>query len=98
MNQKTNQIDDGCDVTTQMGYLIREGNDTIEVNIIEKDKKVAMAKFQSYLTMAREVNANVDYILDKDVKHLENKLTLRLKFECSAEKLIFELLTRSQLK
>lgn len=98
MSQEENQVCDACGVTAEMGYIILEGDDVAEISIFAQDKSVALAEFQQYLHLAKQVNKNVVHDLDENTAFSLNPLTVKLKFECSAEKLIFELRSRSLAK
>lgn len=98
MTQQENQACDACGVTAEMGYVILEGDDVAEVTIFAENKDMALAEFQGYMTMAKKVNENVIHNLDENADFPTNPLIIKLKFECSAEKLIFELRSRSLAK
>ncbi|MEZ8140914.1 hypothetical protein A1OO_15680 [Enterovibrio norvegicus FF-33] len=98
MSQEEYQVCDACGVTAEMGYVISEGDDVAEVEIFASDKTAAMAEFRAYLSLAKEVNDAVIHDLDENAEWGLNPLTVKLKFECSAEKLIFELRSRALAK
>ncbi|KXF82968.1 DUF406 family protein [Enterovibrio coralii] len=98
MSQEEYQVCDACGVTAEMGFVISEGDDVAEVSIFASDKDAAIAEFKNYLALAKEVNENVLHDLNECADVSFDPLTVRLKFECSAEKLIFELRSRSLAK
>ncbi|MDD1793455.1 YfcZ/YiiS family protein [Enterovibrio makurazakiensis] len=98
MSQEEIQVCDACGVTAEMGYVISEGDDVAEVEIFATNKAAALAEFGAYLALAKEVNDAVIHDLDEEAEFSHNPLNVRLKFECSAEKLIFELRSRSLTK
>ncbi|AMG29086.1 DUF406 domain-containing protein [Grimontia hollisae] len=95
MSQEDYQVCDACGVTAEVGFIIGEGDEVAEVEIFAEDKASAVAEFQRYLDLAKQVNENVIHDLNENAELSLNPLTVKLKFECSAEKLIFELRSRS---
>lgn len=89
------QVCDACGVTAEMGFMINEGDDVADVTIFAASKEAAMIEFQRYLSLAKEVNVNVIHNLNENAELDLNPLVIKFKFECSAEKLIFELKSRS---
>ena len=98
MAQSNTEVCDACGVTAEMGYVILDGDDVAEVSIFSENKTHAIAEFNEYLQLAKAVNKNVLHDLDEKIELSHNPLTVKLKFECSAEKLIFELRSRSLIK
>lgn len=89
-----NEVCEACGCSAEMGFIIKEGDDVAEVTIFAQGKEVLLAQLEPYLKLAARVNPNYEHQID-DLSEDENKLTARIKFECSAEKLIFELQSRS---
>jgi uncharacterized protein YfcZ (UPF0381/DUF406 family) len=92
-----NDVCEACGCAGEMGYIIKEGDDVAEVTIMGDSKAAMEQVFEEYLTLAKQVNSAVEFEkspLDDDSK----QLTARFKFEVSAEKLIFELKSRSLAK
>ena len=95
--QVSNQEDDFCETcgcSAEMGFIIKEGDDVAEVSLFGEEKAQMEAEFGKYIALAKEVNSSVEYEVTPmadDAKELH----ARFKFEVSAEKLIFELKTRS---
>ncbi|WP_299022046.1 YfcZ/YiiS family protein [uncultured Photobacterium sp.] len=91
------QTCEACGVSAEMGFIIKEGDDVAEVQIFANGKDALTAELNNYLALAKEVNKNFKH----EVTPLEEnsqELTARIQFECSAEKLIFELKSRSLAK
>ncbi|MBY6196159.1 YfcZ/YiiS family protein [Vibrio hangzhouensis] len=85
---------EACGVAGEMGFIIKEGDDVAEVQLFGESKAQLEAEIQKYIELAKTVSNNVEFeqsALEEDSK----ELTARFKFEVSAEKLIFELKTRS---
>lgn len=97
MNQEEvveNTVCEACGCAGEMGFIIKEGDDVAEVTIYAESKALLESEFAKYLTLAKEVSSTVEYEateLTEDSKELK----ALFKFEVSAEKLIFELKTRS---
>ena len=85
---------DACGVSAEMGFIIKEGDDVAEVHVYANGKSALEAELNNYLSLAKEVNANFKHEVTP-VTDDSQELTARIQFECSAEKLIFELKSRS---
>ncbi|CAG22376.1 YfcZ/YiiS family protein [Photobacterium profundum] len=88
---------DACGVSAEVGFIIKEGDDVAEVSIFAQGKVALENEFNNYLALAKEVNANFEYQAS-ELTEESTELTAHIKFECSAEKLIFELKSRSLAK
>jgi uncharacterized protein YfcZ (UPF0381/DUF406 family) len=88
---------DACGVSAEVGFIIKEGDDVAEVSIFAQSKVALENEFNNYLALAKEVNDNFEY-QTSELTEESTELTARIKFECSAEKLIFELKSRSLAK
>ncbi|MGF1689213.1 YfcZ/YiiS family protein [Photobacterium japonica] len=96
-NEQEFQPCEACGVSAEMGFIIKEGDDVAEVQVFANNKAALEGELANYLALAKEVNANFKY----DVTPLTDdstELTARIQFECSAEKLIYELKTRSLIR
>ncbi|MDC0611438.1 YfcZ/YiiS family protein [Vibrio sp.] len=89
-----NEVCEACGVAGEMGYIIKEGDDVADVTIVANSKALLEQEFAKYVELAKQVNANVEYEHSPIDEHAK-ELTGRFKFEVSAEKLIFELKSRS---
>ncbi len=95
MSQEEYQVCDACGVTAEMGYVISEGDDVAEVQIFAQSNEEASKEFERYLSLAKTVNPNVMHDFGQAEEVFDSQVMVKLKFECSAEKLIFELKSRS---
>ena len=95
MSQEDIQVCDACGVTAEMGYMIGEGDEVAEVQISAPDQASAATEFDRYLSLAKSINENVVHDFDALTLSEPVQVTVKLQFECSAEKLIFELRSRS---
>ena len=77
-----------------MGFIIKEGDDVADVTIFAETKAALEAELAKYIELATQVCADVEYNVS-ELTEESKELTARFKFEVSAEKLIFELKTRS---
>ena len=87
---------DECGCSAEMGFIIKEGDDVAEVSVFADNKGQLEAEFANYLSLAKEVCAEVEHSIQ--ITENEKELHAQLKFSCSAEKLIYELKTRSLRK
>ncbi|EGU42675.1 hypothetical protein VII00023_05197 [Vibrio ichthyoenteri ATCC 700023] len=93
-NELEAQVCEACGCAGEMGFIIKEGDDVAEVTIFSQDQALLEAELAKYVDLAKQVNAAVEY-QTTEVNSDSTELTVRFKFEVSAEKLIFELKTRS---
>lgn len=85
-----------CGATTEIGFVIKEGDDVADVNITATTAAACQAEWQNYLDLAKSVNDKVEFEISPQSN--DSELHARLRFDCSAEKLIFELKSRSLAK
>lgn len=88
------QVCEACGCAGEIGFIIKEGDDVADVTIYAGSKELLEAEFAKYLQLAKSVNANVEYN-SAELTDESTELKARFKFEVSAEKLIFELKSRS---
>ncbi|GAB2647847.1 YfcZ/YiiS family protein [Vibrio panuliri] len=91
------QVCEACGCAGEMGFIIKEGDDVAEVTIFAQGKALLESELAQYIELAKQVSAEVQYETT-EVAEDATELTARFKFEVSAEKLIFELKTRSLAK
>ena len=89
-----NQVCETCGCAGEMGFIIKEGDDVADVTIFAETKAVLETELAKYIEMATAVCPAVEYKVS-ELTEESRELTARFKFEVSAEKLIFELKTRS---
>lgn len=88
------QVCEACGCAGEIGFIIKEGDEVAEVMVMAPNKAQLEAEFEKYLALAKQVSDNVEV----EVSPLDDNSTelhARFKFEVSAEKLIFELKSRS---
>lgn len=85
---------DACGVAGEMGFIIKEGDDVAEVQLFGESQAQLQAEIQKYIDLAKSVSEKVEFEVS-ELGEESKELTARFKFEVSAEKLIFELKTRS---
>ncbi len=86
------QTCEACGVSAEMGFIIKENDDVATVTVLAADAESANVELNKYLMLAKEVNANFKH---ESSAFNDGKQETRVQFECSAEKLIFELRSRS---
>ncbi|MGR5067718.1 YfcZ/YiiS family protein [Vibrio alfacsensis] len=92
-----NQVCEACGCAGEMGFIIKEGDDVADVTIFAESKATLEAELEKYVELAKSVCADVEYNTS-ELTEESKELTARFKFEVSAEKLIFELKTRSLMR
>ncbi|CAM4198570.1 YfcZ/YiiS family protein [Vibrio agarivorans] len=93
-NEVENQVCEACGCAGEMGFIIKEGDDVSEVSIFAPTKAALEAELAKYVALAKEVCTAVKFE-SSDIADDSTELTARFQFEVSAEKLIFELKSRS---
>lgn len=92
---KDNQeVCEACGCAGEIGFIIQEGDEVALLEINAANKAALEVEFAKYLELAKQVTSEVEH----EVQPMEDDATLlqaRFKFTCSAEKLIFELKTRT---
>lgn len=88
---------DACGVSAEMGFMIKENDDIADVQIFANGKAALELELANYLTLAKQVNVNFK-VETTPIDETSTELTAHIQFECSAEKLIFELKSRSLAK
>ena len=88
------QVCEACGCAGEIGFIIKEGDEVAEVTIFAQNKQLIEAELAKYADLAKQVCAEVQYETT-GLTDETTELTVRFKFEVSAEKLIFELKTRS---
>ncbi|WP_413111759.1 DUF406 family protein [Thaumasiovibrio sp. DFM-14] len=93
MIDKTNELEtcEACGVSAEMGFIIKEGDDIANVFITAPSQEEAVQELNKFVVLANEVNERVTV----QSAYVDGKLNANIQFECSAEKLIFELRSRS---
>lgn len=89
-----NDVCEACGSAGEIGFMIKEGDETAEVSITATSKALLESELKKYVDLATKVCANVEYSCS-ELTEASTQLTARFKFEVSAEKLIFELKSRS---
>lgn len=89
-----NTVCEACGCAGEIGFVIKEGDDVAEVTIYADSKGQLETEFAKYLELAKAVSSSVEYNVS-ELNEDSKELNAQFKFEVSAEKLIFELKTRS---
>lgn len=97
MSNEQQDVCEACGCAGEMGFIIKEGDEVAEVTIRANGKELLEAELARYVELAKQVSANSEYETS-DLEENATELTARFKFEVSAEKLIFELKTRSLVR
>mgnify|MGYP000117484728 CR=1 FL=1 len=92
--ENNNDVCEACGCAGEIGFMIREGDDVATVTIFGESKELIESEFAKYLDLAKQVSEKVEYTISELTEETK-ELTAQFQFEVSAEKLIFELKTRS---
>ncbi|WP_117233148.1 DUF406 family protein [Vibrio maerlii] len=88
-----NGVCEACGVSGEMGFIIKEGDDVAEVTVIADSKDAREQELNKYIDLAKQISKEIEF--ETSENEANSELTARIKFEVSAEKLIFELKSRS---
>ncbi|MDQ1886404.1 YfcZ/YiiS family protein [Aeromonas salmonicida] len=90
-----NETCDSCGCFAEIGTIIGEGDDLMELVIEAATEVDARAKLAAYEALAKQVTAEA--MISSELSQGTSGVILkaRLQFTCTAEKLIFELRARS---
>ena len=90
-----NETCDSCGCFAEIGTIIGEGDDVMELVIEAAAEADARAKLAAYEALAKQVTAEA--VIDSELTQGADGVILkaRLQFTCTAEKLIFEMRARS---
>ncbi|MFM1694394.1 DUF406 family protein [Aeromonas salmonicida] len=90
-----NETCDSCGCFAEIGTIIGEGDDLMELVIEAATEADARAKLAAYAALAKQVTAEA--MISSELSQGASGVILkaRLQFTCTAEKLIFELRARS---
>ena len=92
MNKENEICETCCSMAGEIGFVIKQGDEVSDITISGDVYEEMKARLQEYIIIAQDINKNV--ILEEVFNGKTNKLSARLFFEASAEKIIFELKTR----
>ncbi|PJG60443.1 YfcZ/YiiS family protein [Aeromonas cavernicola] len=90
-----NETCDSCGCFAEIGTIIGEGDDVMELVIEAASEADARLKLASYEALAKQVTAEAT--VSSEVAQSAAGVTLKalLQFTCTAEKLIFEMRARA---
>lgn len=90
-----NETCDSCGCFAEIGTIIGEGDDVMDLVIEAAEEEAARAKLAAYEALAKQVTdeAKVSSELTQGADGVI--LKARLQFTCTAEKLIFEMRARA---
>lgn len=95
VEDKVQETCDSCGCFAEIGTIIGEGDDVMELVIEAAVEADARAKLAAYEALAKQVTAEAS--ISSELSQGANGVILkaRLQFTCTAEKLIFEMRARS---
>ncbi|MDP5252658.1 MULTISPECIES: DUF406 family protein [unclassified Vibrio] len=93
MSNECNNVCEACGCAGEIGYIIREGDESVSVNLESATQMALNDKIEVYRQLAQSINSEVGINIDLSTTY-NNKATLHFVFPVSVEKLIFELKIR----
>lgn len=94
IQQEESQLCEACGCSAEVGFIIKEGDEVAEVSLFAESKQQLEQAFEQYVSLAKSVNSDVQFEVSALTEE-SKELHARFRFEVSAEKLIFELKSRS---
>ncbi len=88
------ELCEACGVSAEMGFTIKEGDEVAQVSLFSESWQDLSAEMDKYIELAKSVNPNVSIELSELTAETK-EYHANLKFEVSAEKIIFDLKSRS---
>lgn len=95
VKEQVHETCDSCGSMAEIGTIIGEGDDLMELVIEAPTEADARAKLAAYEALARQVTAEASCSSELSQGNGGVILKARLQFTCTAEKLIFEMRARS---
>jgi uncharacterized protein YfcZ (UPF0381/DUF406 family) len=92
-----NEICESCGTFGEIGYIIKEGDEVAEVTVLAENASELQAELDKYIALASQVCADVKYETTPITEN-SKELHARFQFAVSAEKIIFELKSRSLVR
>lgn len=94
---ENSNVCEACGCAGEMGFIIKEGDEIAEVSIFAANKTLLDAELTKYIELAKQISTEISYNVEYQGASSEEVTELKayFKFEVSAEKLIFELKSRS---
>ncbi|ORT50950.1 hypothetical protein ST37_06015 [Vibrio sp. qd031] len=88
------ELCEACGCSAEVGFMIKEGDEVSQVSLFSGSAETLKAEFDKYLALAKSINQNVQFEasnIDADTTEMH----VNFKFEVTAEKLIFDLKSRT---
>lgn len=95
VKEQVQDICDSCGSMAEIGTIIGEGDEVMELVIEAAAEADARAKLAAYEALAKQVTAEAEVSSELSQGADGVILKARLQFTCTAEKLIFEMRARS---
>lgn len=93
MSNECNNVCEACGCAGEIGYIIREGDESVSVNIDAVSHAGLEEKIAVYRQIAQSVSSDVEINIARTDAQ-STKATMQFAFPVSVEKLIFELKIR----
>ncbi len=93
MSNECNNVCEACGCAGEIGYIIREGDESVSLNIDAVSHTGLEEKIAVYRQIAQSVSSDVEINIARTDAQ-STKATMQFSFPVSVEKLIFELKIR----
>ncbi|MDO2949040.1 YfcZ/YiiS family protein [Aeromonas simiae] len=95
VEEKVQETCDACGCYAEIGTIIGEGDDVLDLEVSAASEADARAKLAEYRALAAQVSP--ESRIQEQLEQAEQGVILkaRIQFSCTAEKLIFEMRARS---
>lgn len=95
VEEKVQETCDACGCYAEIGTIIGEGDDVLDLEVSAASEADARAKLAEYRALAAQVSS--ESRIQEQLEQAEQGVILkaRIQFSCTAEKLIFEMRARS---
>ncbi len=95
VEEKVQETCDSCGCFAEIGTIIGEGDEVMELVIEAATEAAARSKLNDYEALAKQVTAEASCRSELTTGAAGVVLKAQLQFTCTAEKLIFEMRARS---
>ena len=95
VQEQVQETCEACGCVAEIGSIINEGDDTIQLSIEAETEAAALARLEQFSALAHEIYSDVS--VSHETKEVAGGvlMTSTLVFSCTAEKIIFEMRARA---
>jgi uncharacterized protein YfcZ (UPF0381/DUF406 family) len=88
------ELCEACGCAAEVGFMIKEGDEVSQISLYSDSAAQLKAEFEKYIELAKSINANVKFDTS-EIEESSKELHANFQFEVTAEKLIFDLKSRT---